>query len=203
MANALTSGRTANNGTSGSTGGKKSSNRWDLSNWTEGPVTLFQALGIKANIKYPDIQPQLSQHVAAEQSSSQQQGSTPAGKPSGNIPTGALSYGQLEQLWINAGGNPAKAAIAAAIAMAESGGRQNAKNVNTNGSIDRGYWQINSSHGSLSTFDALGNARAAISISNNGANWGPWVTYNSGAYRQYLQSGPAPKQPAPSPAPGG
>jgi hypothetical protein len=31
--------------------------------------------------------------------------------------------------------------------------------------------------------------RAAISISNNGGNWKPWSTYNSGAYRQFLARG--------------
>lgn len=86
------------------------------------------------------------------------------------------TYGQLEQIWISAGGNPGAASVAAAIAMAESGGNPNATNVNTNGSIDRGLWQINSIHGSQSTFDPMGNARSAIAISNNGSNWAPWCT---------------------------
>ena len=66
--------------------------------------------------------------------------------------------------------------------MAESSGRQYASLVNTNGTTDRGYWQINSSHGSLSTFDAYGNARAAVLISSDGADWSPWVTWQTGAY---------------------
>lgn len=183
----------------------KNTDPWHLSNWTAGPVTIFQALGLKWKVQYPKLLPQLSAQSVASQATGS--GGVAPGQPSGNIPSGQLTYGQLEQLWINAGGNPAKAALAAAVAMAESGGRQNAKNVNTNGSTDRGYWQINSSHGSLSTFDALGNARAAISISNNGADWSPWVTFNSGAYRQFLNTGaqpqPLPKpQPGPSPSPG-
>ena len=48
---------------------------------------------------------------------------------------------------------------------------------------ERGYWQINTNHGSLSTYDPLGNARAAVIISANGTNWHPWTTFTSGAYR--------------------
>lgn len=101
-----------------------------------------------------------------------------AGSQGGVIaqPNGTYTYGELEQLWIQAGGNPAAAPIAAAIAEAESGGNPNAAPVNTNGSTDRGLWQINSVHGSQSTFDPLGNAMAAVQISQNGATWAPWCT---------------------------
>ena len=34
----------------------------------------------------------------------------------------------------------------------------------------------------LSTFDAYGNARAAVLISADGADWSPWVTWQTGAY---------------------
>jgi hypothetical protein len=95
---------------------------------------------------------------------------------------GTLSCSGLEALWESAGGSPRAAFLAAEIAMAESGGRQYASLYNTNGTTDRGYWQINSVHGSLSTFGARANARAAVRISNNGTNWTPWVTYNIGAY---------------------
>ena len=54
---------------------------------------------------------------------------------------------------------------------------------NTDGSTDRGYWQINSIHGALSTYDAEGNARAAVQLSGNGTDWSPWVTYNTDAYQ--------------------
>jgi hypothetical protein len=108
--------------------------------------------------------------------------------PTAHAASGAGVYGpsQLASLWVSAGGNPASADIAAAVAMAESGGRSSAENHNTNGSIDRGLWQINSVHGALSTFDVRGNAKAAVSISGNGRNWSPWVTYQTGAYRQFL-----------------
>ncbi len=96
---------------------------------------------------------------------------------------------QIRNLWTRAGGSAARANMAAAIAMAESAGNPGAKNVNTDGSIDRGLWQINSVHGALSTFGRLANARAAVRISGNGRNWNPWVTFKSGAYRRFLRSG--------------
>lgn len=91
-----------------------------------------------------------------------------------------LNATQLEALWIQAGGDPAKAVIAASMALAESGGAYgddpSALHTNTDGSIDRGPWQINSVHGTQSTTDPLANARAAVAISGNGANWKPWST---------------------------
>jgi len=83
---------------------------------------------------------------------------------------------QIESLWVQAGGKPTASNMASAIALAESGGRSDATNSNDNGTVDRGLWQINSIHGSLSTFDPLANARAAVSISGNGTNWRPWCT---------------------------
>ena len=49
--------------------------------------------------------------------------------------------------------------------------------------LDRGYWQVNSIWGALSTYDPAGNARAAVQISGDGTNWSPWVTYSTGAYQ--------------------
>jgi hypothetical protein len=66
--------------------------------------------------------------------------------------------------------------------MAESGGNPNAVNHNSNGTVDQGLWQINSSNGALSTFDPNGNTLAAIKMSSNGTNWRPWCTaYSDGA----------------------
>jgi hypothetical protein len=100
----------------------------------------------------------------------------------GTASSGTLSCSGLEALWKSAGGSRSAAFTAAEIAMAESGGQQYAVNTNGGRSTDRGYWQINSVHGSLSTYDAAGNARAAVLISNDGRDWTPWVTFNSGAY---------------------
>lgn len=93
--------------------------------------------------------------------------------------SGTLSCSGLESLWDNNDGNPSDAFVAAEIAMAESSGQQFA----TGPYGERGYWQINPNHGSLSTYDANGNARAAIELSGNGTNWSPWTTYNDGAYQ--------------------
>jgi LysM repeat protein len=92
--------------------------------------------------------------------------------------SGTLGCSGLERLWEAAGGSPAHAFIAAEIAMAESGGNQYAHSP-TN---DFGYWQINASNGALATYNAFGNARSAIILSQNGTNWSPWTTYTSGAY---------------------
>jgi len=94
--------------------------------------------------------------------------------------SGNLSCSGLEALWQAAGGSRGEAFMAAEIAMAESSGRQYAHSP-TN---DFGYWQINGVHGpSMATYDPIGNAKAAISISGNGSHWGAWTTYTSGAYR--------------------
>jgi len=92
--------------------------------------------------------------------------------------SGTLSCPGLEELWEEAGGSDAQAVMAASIAMAESSGQQFA----TGAAGERGYWQINPDHGSLSTYDPLGNAKAAVIISDDGTNWTPWTTFTSGAY---------------------
>jgi LysM repeat protein len=92
--------------------------------------------------------------------------------------SGTLSCAGLEELWEEGGGSPGEAVMAASIAMAESSGQQYA----TGGVGERGYWQINPNHGALSTYDPLGNAKAAVIISADGTNWTPWTTYTSGAY---------------------
>jgi LysM repeat protein len=95
------------------------------------------------------------------------------------VPSGTLSCSGLEELWKDAGGTTGEAVIAASIAMAESGGNQYAHSPTD----DFGYWQINGTHGpALATYNALGNAKAAVEISDNGRNWDPWTTYTSGAY---------------------
>jgi len=93
--------------------------------------------------------------------------------------SGTLSCSGLEALWEAAGGSHGEAFMAAEIAMAESGGNQYALSPTD----DYGYWQINASHGpAMATFNALGNAKAAIAISNDGTDWLPWTTYVTGAY---------------------
>lgn len=93
--------------------------------------------------------------------------------------------------------------LAAAVAMAESGGNTRAISP-TN---DYGLWQINrqyhpqyfQSPGAI--FDPLYNARAALAISGGGRNWQPWTTFRTGAYRQYLSAGGAGSRPGPADSP--
>ena len=95
--------------------------------------------------------------------------------------------GQIKSLWTRAGGSAGAQNMAAAIAMAESGGDPNVVSPpNSDGSVDRGLWQINSIHGPLSTTNRLGNAKAAVSISSNGRNWNPWTVFKTGAYKRFL-----------------
>jgi hypothetical protein len=86
-------------------------------------------------------------------------------------------------------------ALAAAIAMAESGGNPQAVGDVTLGrSI--GLWQINLAahpqYDESSLFDPTTNAQAALAISSNGTNWKPWTTYNTGAYEQFYSPSSSP-----------
>lgn len=106
--------------------------------------------------------------------------------PSKPVRLMAYTYAELKALWLKYGGSAASADTAAAVALAESGGVATASGTNTDGSVDRGLWQINSVHGGLSTFDVAANTKAAIKISNNGTNWNPWVAFKSGSYKKFL-----------------
>lgn len=101
-----------------------------------------------------------------------------------------LSQSQIAQYAAGAGFRGNALNIAVAIAMAESGGNSTATHLNTNGSIDYGLWQINSIHtqfpANMLINDPAYNAYAAYTLSNGGANWTPWTTFNTGAYKQYL-----------------
>jgi hypothetical protein len=108
---------------------------------------------------------------------------------SGGGGSGVLNYATVINLARAAGIPSDQLATAAAIAMAESGFNTSAVNYNTNGSVDRGLWQINSIHTNWDInqeFNSSYNAQAMAQISNHGTNWGPWSTYASGKYLQYL-----------------
>ena len=95
----------------------------------------------------------------------------------GQVPQRFMSGGQVASLAKGAGFSGNALITALAIAKGESGWREGASNRNTDGSVDRGLWQINSVHGGLSTFDPAANARAAYKISGGGRNWSPWVVF--------------------------
>lgn len=117
---------------------------------------------------------------------------------------GKVGPGGLKGLWTQAGGASKIASLMAAIAMGESGGNPKSVNYNTNGTVDKGLWQINSVHGYKGNmFNPLTNARAAVKIYKK-QGLGAWVAYTNGSYKKFLaaarrakggKAGAAPKVP--------
>lgn len=134
------------------------------------------------------------------------------------VPVDQETFDLLKGFWVQEGGDPGAADLAASIAFAESAGCQYAlagpRDIRpvkectwhvTNGENSCGYWQINlrahPDYSAPSIFNPATNARAAIAISDNGRDFRPWSTYNDGAYRPFLAqfAGDAPTgQPPPS-----
>lgn len=105
-----------------------------------------------------------------------------------------LTDGQIAGYAVGAGFPPGEISTAVAVALAESSGRTDATNNNSNGTIDRGVWQINSIHTEATgdMFNPTDNARAAKMIwAAAGNSWQPWSTHNNGAYLAYLGRGSA------------
>jgi hypothetical protein len=96
---------------------------------------------------------------------------------------------QIAELARNAGFSGTDWVIAVAVAEAESVGWTRARLINTDCSVDRGLWQINSFwHGEVSdscAFDPACNAQGTHTIWANGG-WGQWVTYANGAYQSHM-----------------
>ncbi len=115
------------------------------------------------------------------------------GTASGGLLSGArvMSQQDIRTLWTSAGGNPAVANTAAAIAMAESSGRTDALSQNPDGGTNVGLWQLDTrgvgaGYSVEQLRDPATNARVAVMGSLNGANWSPWQTYVEGTYRKFL-----------------
>lgn len=107
------------------------------------------------------------------------------------------TYAQLEGLWIQNGGSPATAPIAAAIAEAESSGNTAATSPNPDGGTNSGLWQLDTKgKGAGLTATQLQdpnvNASAAVEGSKNGTDWSAWETYANGAYKAFLNSSTTP-----------
>lgn len=90
------------------------------------------------------------------------------------------SYAQIKALAKSAGLGDAQASVAALIALAESGGNPSLRNVNSNGTVDVGLWQINTvnwpTYG-VSASDLNNpatNAWVMVQLSKTGKNWQPW-----------------------------
>jgi hypothetical protein len=91
-----------------------------------------------------------------------------------------IGCARLERLWDRAGGPVSQRFMAAEVAMAESGGHPGEVDMDSNGTEDRGLWQINSIHDSSSNlFIPIDNAREAVYLYNT-EGWGIWVTVQRG-----------------------
>lgn len=105
----------------------------------------------------------------------------------------SLSFSQISQLWVMAGGPASVAPIAAAITAPESGRRpgriQLGEPYATTG---WGLWQITPGNSvpSAGTDNQLlvpiNNAHAAVAKYKAAGGFSPWVTYENGAYKQFL-----------------
>lgn len=122
------------------------------------------------------------------------------------------TYAQLETLWIQAGGPKALAPVAAAIAEAESSGCSDALNLTDNNGTQTsvGLWQVsNGTHQyPASWLTASGNASEAVAKYKAGTpasgpnSFTPWGTFNSGAYKAYVNGSTTPAASVPGSAPG-
>jgi len=105
--------------------------------------------------------------------------------------------------------------LAAAVAMAESGGNacaQGDPNIGTGGYLCSGpngtskafgLWQVNVTYNPqydpTQLLAGSYNAQAAFAISSKGTNWNPWTTYRTGAYLRWYGGGGLPSFPAARP----
>jgi hypothetical protein len=88
---------------------------------------------------------------------------------------------ELRTAAAQAGFTGAALTVAVAIALAESGGNENASHKNPNGTTDMGAWQINSSHTTLlaghNPYNLQQNANMAYALyKGRGGNFQDWTT---------------------------
>lgn len=108
-----------------------------------------------------------------------------------------LGYSQTMGYWISAGGDPAVAAIAAAITYPESGNDPSTVQQNQPyATTGWGLWQITPGNSEpqcgtdQALLDPANNACAAVAKwKGAGQSFTPWRTFTGGEYRQYLQTG--------------
>jgi Lysozyme like domain len=99
----------------------------------------------------------------------------------------------LALCWV-AGFRGPKLIDSVAVMCAESGRYTEAWHDNTdeNGNVlstDRGLFQINSIHASISkeeAYDPVANATFAFQLSKQGEDFSPWAAYNSGAHEKFI-----------------
>ena len=95
-----------------------------------------------------------------------------------------LSIGQVAAFMQQAGFPTSAIPQGLGVAMAESGLRTDAVSPpNSNGTVDRGLWQINSVHGKdpVRLMDPAYNTQVAFELYRSAGNsWRPWSTFNNG-----------------------
>jgi hypothetical protein len=115
-----------------------------------------------------------------------------ASKTGADIPTtGTLGIDEIANLLLTHGFPSQKGAeVGTAVVLCESAGKIDARNVNSDGSIDRGLWQINKRwHPDITdkcAYNPACSTMAASRISGLGTNFGAWTCYKSGAYKKHL-----------------
>ena len=110
-----------------------------------------------------------------------------------------MTFAQLRELAASVGFQGEAADIAAAIALAESGGDPMAQGdplgpfgpVPNGSSSSFGLWQVHlpahPQYDAAKLLQDVGySARAAFAISRSGTVWTPWSTFNNGAYKRFL-----------------
>lgn len=117
---------------------------------------------------------------------------TPCTGPNGNGQQ--YNFAELQGLWINAGGPKAVAGIAAAIALAESGGCSAAVNPTDNNGTQTSWglwqWSDGTHNEPPGILDPFTNAQQSVmKYQTAGNSFSPWGTYTSGAYRGFLSGG--------------
>ena len=74
--------------------------------------------------------------------------------------------------------------------MSESHGKATARNVNTSGSVDNGYWQINDYYHPHITLECSQDVKCstefAYDLSNGGLDFSAWYGYTKGGYLKFL-----------------
>lgn len=101
---------------------------------------------------------------------------TPTPSTSAQAGSQGMTFNQVVQTWIAAGGNPQAAQMAAAVADAESGLNPGASRTNPDGTVGVGLWLIPQNGTPPGSNDPVANARAAIQLSQNGKDWTQWCS---------------------------
>lgn len=102
-----------------------------------------------------------------------------------------LTITQIYALARNAGLSVSAAVTAAAVAMAESGGRTAVTSSNPDGGINVGLWQLDTrgvgaGYTVTELSDPSTNATVMAKGSAKGTDWADWATYAGGQYKSFL-----------------